>query len=98
PGLYPLSLHDALPICLEIPVGAGDGPLRAAFSRAPPRMAALDATRARRGDRGDGVPVAALESHGDRLARALRRLCLGVAGHRGRDRKSTRLNSSHDQI
>jgi len=39
-------------------VGAGDGPLRAAFSRTAPRVAARDAARARRGNRRNGVSLA----------------------------------------
>src|SRR3712207_7867063 len=79
PGIYPLSLHDALPICGEAGgpgvgvgavVGRGDG---AAHGRE---------VRPRRADRRPRVRTAVP----------------AAADARRRDRKSTRLNSSHANI
>src|SRR5690606_42138436 len=73
PALYPLSLHDALPIC-------------------PHRLADLD--------RGDADPAGGAQ-HQQGFARLelgaiLQRIQAGAIGKdERRDRKSTRLNSSH---
>src|SRR5206468_13083399 len=76
----PLSLHDALPIYLDVIIAAEDpGPLLDAL----PALEAIDSA-ARTGERG---------------ARGMTHTGMAViprAGHP--DRKSTRLNSSHDQI
>src|SRR5690606_41496227 len=84
PQLYPLSLHDALPIC------SGGVPAR--------RTSAGDAGR-------PALPARGGPSLRDRTGRAEARAFLGTLCRRGdaggwpaRDRKSTRLNSSHVKI
>src|SRR5206468_10508929 len=95
PSIYPLSLHDALPILLE----------RAARHRARQRI--VQAGREQALALGDDPAVAgqprqlARESHRDRLeigALGGAEPAAGVGDDRDQDRKSTRLNSSHDQI
>src|SRR5207247_3739224 len=92
--LLSLSLHDALPICDDAAVGRHDSRLRRAAAIGGSVGPPVDAWRVLRGD----VPV-----HCDRL-----RVSLLSAGARAalvhgvslfsRDRKSTRLNSSHEWI
>src|SRR5206468_10707013 len=76
--ISPLSLHDALPICVDAPHTVGIGP------------------RGRRADPCDGrVHDLAVERGGIPLDDLVRR---GRQVVDSTDRKSTRLNSSHDQI
>src|SRR5437879_1527234 len=88
----PLSLHDALPICRPrgiAPARAEDLALAARGGCARGRAQAVD----RRG--GDG-PHAGARGDPRREARTRRRSAPDVDLHpAGRDRKSTRLNSSH---
>src|SRR5206468_8669880 len=87
PAISPLSLHDALPIFLRAR-RRGRLPARA-LGRLPRRLRAL-APNAREPARVRRV----------RRARHVRADPVRVPAGRlpGRDRKSTRLNSSHDQI
>src|SRR5206468_7884220 len=93
PALHPLSLHDALPICgHELALFFYDGPV----SRAVAFENLLE----------DGRRLAArLLSVFDDAREGARLVHIATDGesyghHRrfGEDRKSTRLNSSHDQI
>src|SRR5690606_41760270 len=94
---YPLSLHDALPIlgAAHRLGGQVDAVGGFEFVEVPARqdlqhLRQRDATRRGRRRGGDG-PAAVVED--DRLA-----LADLVGGQLGRDRKSTRLNSSHVKI
>src|SRR5205085_11243789 len=82
--IYTLSLHDALPICLP-PRGGDRRPVGAGAWCAVVGPRARD--RAGRG--AGGAPRAAHPRPAGRRR---------GQGHAGRDRKSTRLNSSHSQI
>src|SRR5207302_10124186 len=82
PALYPLSLHDALPISRRRP-GAPHAPARRGAVQRARRAARVPRSRRRPG-REAGVRLAA-------------RSVLDVQGS-GEDRKSTRLNSSHVKI
>src|SRR5206468_11608114 len=92
-AIYPLSLHDALPICRSL-AGPRLGPGARADARRRRPDLLLDARRPHVcGADVDGTHRVAVPRRkvraGDRDARALLLLA---------DRKSTRLNSSHDQI
>src|SRR5690606_41913645 len=87
PSVCPLSLHDALPISLVRPVefsGCGLGTSNTRRGHGPDRHGVC---RRRR--------VSGGASGGKRRVFPRRSTCLLAAGIRGRDRKSTRLNSSH---
>src|SRR5439155_7733968 len=84
--IYPLSLHDALPICAPVATEI------AAARRAVARAGAGDDRRRLRRARG-----AARRRGHDPARRAERGARRGVRGP-GLDRKSTRLNSSHVAI
>src|SRR5207302_5506108 len=89
PQLYPLSLHDALPICVENVPAANRG--RKADHRFPSARPAMSRGIFVTGtDTGVGKTVVACA-----FLRALR--TRGIAAH-PLDRKSTRLNSSHVKI
>src|SRR5206468_13063090 len=89
--LYTLSLYDALPICVDrrlLENRRGDGDARGDGGRAAPRDGEHRAGERRRPDRRVELRADAGRDRGERVVRD---------GGR-RDRKSTRLNSSHDQI
>src|SRR5206468_7688602 len=97
PRLYSLSLHDALPICPAVAVEvlgyAGhwekeEAPRRRGEAWHRAALGVRESGRSRRVVR-DGSH---LHGGGPRLAPA------EGSGGQGEDRKSTRLNSSHDQI
>src|SRR5690606_41663995 len=81
-ALYPLSLHDALPICRR-----RDAPVRAGARLVPRLRRPLDP-----GARGP------LRSRGRHLRRRVARVAAVLPPYARRDRKSTRLNSSHVKI
>src|SRR5206468_11529659 len=98
PPLYPLSLHDALPISTSSAAGtaARDDEPGSGGVGGPTSTSGLFASRSRR-----LLPP----SRHDRFRRTDRARRLHAARSRrdpaldrARDRKSTRLNSSHDQI
>src|SRR5690606_39465033 len=82
-----LSLHDALPI--------SDPCARACASRHDPRGGGVPAGHDRWAER---PGVRAAPTRGRSRDRARRCAALGTACRGGRDRKSTRLNSSHVKI
>src|SRR5206468_12602324 len=82
PEIYTLSLHDALPISHARHPGQEDR--RRARCRLARRDGAVGARPGGRGAGHDRVPAAGAAA--------------GVPQGEGPDRKSTRLNSSHDQI
>src|SRR5205085_12095973 len=90
PPISPLSLHDALPICLLLPFDLGQRGRR--LPGVPPGRLELPVH----------VPPQRSEfvAHPGRLdhLRGQRRDRLEVLAGLGEDRKSTRLNSSHSQI
>src|SRR5206468_11926258 len=90
PHLHPLSLHDALPI-------SGRGPPTRRAPPAPHRLApvGLAAAGGLRPDAGSPKSGPALPAAPRVHGPAARPLAGGAPGG---DRKSTRLNSSHDQI
>src|SRR5689334_23883996 len=79
---YPLSLHDALPICVRQDVA---GRLGTAAGGQPVVDAEVDGDHDR-------------QRREVRPARGLRRATLRLGDLDGGDRKSTRLNSSHSSI
>src|SRR5439155_22238458 len=84
PDTYTLSLHDALPI-------SGAAPALRRHARGAPTPSARAHHPGRRADGGEGAgPFATRRSQGD--------LRDGDHAERTRDRKSTRLNSSHVAI
>src|SRR2546421_4302854 len=82
PEISPLPLHDALPIC----------PLQRPRGAAPQGLRRLHGGRVRRGPPADGRPPAGRRPPPQPASRA------GAEPAAPPDRKSTRLNSSHDQI
>src|SRR5207249_11820914 len=84
PGLYPLSLHDALPILRRAEDAATTAP-----------RAAPGCCRKQRGSREKRRVGQIVREYRGGVG-AIVRACAGAANTRGlRDRKSTRLNSSH---
>src|SRR5206468_9002130 len=68
--------------------------------RRPPRSTLFPYTTLFRSQRGDSIAGLQIERRykcGD-SAGGIRELCVRIRTHSSRDRKSTRLNSSHDQI
>src|SRR5206468_10985939 len=98
PVLYPLSLHDALPISfvrssrLINPSERSCADLEDSVQRVERRRLDTELTRAADDRAGD---VLQLDAAARRVVALHRR---SLSRGRGQDRKSTRLNSSHDQI
>src|SRR3712207_7203721 len=83
--IYTLSLHDALPILEQLCVGLErDGLVADCVLAAGDPAAEISAAAER-----EGCDLIAMSTHGHRFLQDL---------VRGRDRKSTRLNSSHANI
>src|SRR5207248_9487982 len=87
----PLSLHDALPI-LALDRSARRSPAVGIHGREHRRKALVFQSRNRRNAPGKNIRNAGSQTQG-RAGKESVRIC-----HRSRDRKSTRLNSSHRTI
>src|SRR2546428_8049811 len=87
--IYPLPLHDALPICRQ---GSGNGD--------PLALPAAELVREQRSHVGleTNEPEHLVDSLTNRCAREIGVDLERLADDVVQDRKSTRLNSSHDQI
>src|SRR5207302_6248163 len=97
PPPYPLSLHDALPICTVVEIGPGQGVLTELLATRAGRVMAVELDRVLAAQLGmkfsrQNVEIVEANILDVSLAGLVRRRTQAL------DRKSTRLNSSHVKI